>query len=214
MPSFLPKIYPLTDSRLTSLTHAEQCKRLIEGGAEFIQIREKHASSGGFLAAAEAALNIARTENVRIIINDRVDLALILKAAGVHLGQNDLPPGKAREILGKDALIGLSTHSVGQALEAIKLPVDYIAVGPVFQTNTKENPDAVVGLEGVRQVREAIGAFPLVAIGGIDFGNYRDVLEAGADSVAVISGLLSDPGKIADTYKRFAAGLNSETENC
>jgi thiamine-phosphate pyrophosphorylase len=214
MPSFLPKIYPLTDIRLTNLTHAEQCRRLLEGGADFIQIREKHASSGDFLTEAEAARQMARNKNARIIINDRVDIALILKADGVHLGQNDLPPEKARKILGRDALIGLSTHSVGQALEAIKLPVDYIAVGPVFQTPTKENPDEVVGLEGVRQVRAAIGSFPLVAIGGIGFGNYRDVLAAGADSVAVISGLLSDPARIADSYKRFAAALNPKTENC
>ncbi len=159
----LPKIYPITDASLTKLSHAEQCERLIEGGADFIQMREKKASSDEFFASANEALKIARSSNTKIIINDRVDIAHILKADGVHLGQNDLPPEKAREILGEKAIIGFSTHSVSQAVEAVQLPVDYIAIGPVFATDTKENPDQVVGLESVQAVRQVIGDFPLVA---------------------------------------------------
>jgi len=199
----LPQIYPITDTGLTNLTHAEQCARLVKGGSRFLQIREKRMLSNAFFEAAEAALTIARRNDAKLIINDRVDIARVLGAAGVHLGQDDLPPEKAREILGETAIIGFSTHSVAQALEAVRRPVDYIAIGPVFATSTKENPDAVVGLAGVRKVREAIGAFPLVAIGGIDLENYREVLKAGADSVAVIKGLLAEPDRIAENFRKF-----------
>ena len=193
---FLPKVYPITDTKISGLTHAEQVERLISGGARFIQLREKHLAPKDFYHEAEIALADARAKNAKILINDRVDLALTLKADGVHLGQDDLPPAEARKILGETAIIGFSTHTVEQAIAAIKFPIDYIAIGPIFETATKENPDAVVGLEGLRLVRKAIGDFPLVAIGGITQENARFCLEAGADSVAVISCLLNEPEKI------------------
>lgn len=199
----LPKFYPITDVRLSGLSHAEQVNRLARGGARFIQLREKNASPKEFFRAAREALEIARRKNVKIIINDRVDIALALKADGVHLGQDDLPPAAARKILGKDAIIGFSTHSVRQALEAVELPVDYIAVGPVFATKTKENPDQIVGLDGLKAVREAIGEFPLTAIGGIGVENFHPVLRAGADSAAVISDVLSCPNQISETTRGF-----------
>ena len=201
---FLPKIYPITDTRLTKLSHAEQVKILIEGGARFIQLREKYLSLREFYAQAEEAVNFARKRGAKIIINDRVDLALVLKADGVHLGQDDLPPEKAREILGEKAIIGFSTHSVAQAVNATKLPIDYIATGPVFATKTKENPDQVVGIEGVKRVRKAIGNFPLVAIGGINSRNFREVLASGANSLAIISEILSSPEKIIENLKEFS----------
>lgn len=200
---FLPKIYPITDARITNLSHAEQCRRLLKGGADFIQLREKYALSGDFFESAKRALEITRRTDAKIIINDRVDIALTLKTDGVHLGQTDLPPAKAREILGVKAIIGFSTHSAQEAVEALKFPVDYIAVGPVFATSTKEDPDKIVGLDGLRKVRRAIGRFPVVAIGGINFENYREVLEAGADSVAIISGLLSPIDKISANFRRL-----------
>jgi len=202
----LPKIYPITDSRIAKLTHAEQVRELIEGGARIIQLRDKHASPEDFYESAEEALKIARKQNVKIIINDRVDVALALKADGVHLGQDDLPPERAREILGERAIIGFSTHNLAQAVEATNLPIDYLAIGPVFATRTKENPEKIVGLEGVEKVRKAIGDFPLVAIGGITSENFRAVLEAGANSVAVISDLLSDASIISDKMLMFSRG--------
>jgi thiamine-phosphate pyrophosphorylase len=202
-PFSIEKIYPITDTRITNLSHAEQVVKLIEGGAKLIQLREKLASVKDFYEDARKALEIARAERVKIIINDRVDIALALKADGVHLGQDDLPPDEARRILGDEAIIGFSTHNLKQAAEAVKLPVNYLAIGPVFPTNTKENPDATVALEGVKIVREAIGDFPLVAIGGITFENFREVLRAGADSVAVIGNLLSEPDKIGEKMKKF-----------
>jgi thiamine-phosphate pyrophosphorylase len=200
---FLPKIYPITDTKLTGLSHTEQVKSLIAGGAGFIQLREKYALSGDFYESAKDVLDFARSHQTKIIINDRVDIALALKADGVHLGQNDLPPEKAREILGGKAIIGFSTHTVRQAAEALKLPIDYIAIGPVFPTKTKENPDEIVGIERVERVREVLGEFPLVAIGGITFDNFKAVLKAGADSVAIISGILTPPESIEQNFRRF-----------
>jgi thiamine-phosphate pyrophosphorylase len=199
----LPKIYPITDTRLTKLSHAEQVEKLINGGALFIQLREKYASPKEFHDDAKTAIEIARAHSVKIIINDRVDIALALKADGVHLGQDDLPPAKARQILGEKAIIGFSTHSTRQAIGAAQLPIDYVAIGPVFPTATKEIPDETVGIEGVRRVREAIGDFPLVAIGGIGAKNFREVFEVGADSVAVIKSILFPPDKIAENLRFF-----------
>ncbi len=203
MKTNLPKIYPITDTRLSRLSHAEQVKKLIEGGAKFIQLREKYLSPKEFYEDALETVKIARAENVKIIINDRVDIALALMADGVHLGQDDLSPTAARKILGEKAIIGFSTHNLEQITEAIGLPIDYAAIGPVFATATKENPDETVGIESVKRVRQTIGDFPLVAIGGINSTNFLEVLDAGADSVAIISDLLKDADKITENMKEF-----------
>jgi len=199
----LPRIYPITDSRISGLSHLEQVKRLIAGGATLIQLREKHLSPAEFLEDAAEAIAFARKYSVKIIINDRVDIAAALDGDGVHLGQDDLPPAGARKILGEDAIIGFSTHTLKQVREALRLPVDYIAYGPIFDTKTKQNPDATVGLSALKHVRGIIGDRPLVAIGGIDGDNYRSVLAAGADSVAIISAILSDPDQIEAKMRAF-----------
>jgi len=200
---FLPKIYPITDMRIAKLSHADQVEKLIEGGAEIIQLREKYASPKDFYEFVKEALKLARRHKVKIIINDRVDIALASKADGVHLGQDDLPPEYARKILGEKAIIGFSTHNLEQAVRAARLPIDYLAIGPVFATRTKENPENVVGIEGIKNAREAVGDFPLVAIGGITLENFREVLQSGADSVAVVSNLMSDADKIIEKMKKF-----------
>ncbi len=204
----LPKIYPITDERLSGIPAYEQVERLIAGGASFIQLRDKHSSSRDLYESAAKCLAIARARGVRLIINDRVDIALALNADGVHLGQDDLLCENARSILGKDAIIGVSTHSPEQARSALSLPVDYIAIGPIFPTSTKENPDAVIGVEGLSQVRNVIGSFPLVAIGGITFSNVSGVLEAGADSAAIISGLVADSNFISRNLKAISKQLS------
>ncbi len=206
----LPKLYPVTDRRLSGLSHAEQVARLCEGGARLVQVREKHLPAKEFYAEVVEALKVARSFGARLIINDRVDVALTVGAEGVHLGQDDMPPQTARAVVGQRMLVGFSTHGVEQASEAARLPVDYIAIGPVFSTKSKENPDPVVGLEGVRRVREAVGpAVKLVAIGGITAETAPSVLEAGADSVAVIGALLdtSDPAEITRRTRDFLARL-------
>lgn len=200
----LPKIYPITDTRISNLSHAEQTRRLIKGGAKLIQLRDKHASSLDFYEDAKEAVKAARRTNTKIIINDRVDMALVLKASGVHLGQDDLPPKKVREILGDNAIIGFSTHNEKQAKASLKLPVNYIAVGPVFKTETKENTENVIGIEGLKRVREIIGNFPLVGIGGINLKNFQAVLDAGADTVALISEMLgNNSNDITKTMQRY-----------
>ncbi len=204
----LPKIYPITDTRITKISHAEQVKKLIKGGAKFIQLREKYLSPKDFYDDALEALKIARAENVKIIINDRVDVALALKADGVHLGQDDLSPAEARKILGENAIIGFSTHNLEQLAEAVKMPIDYAAIGPVFTTKTKENPEETVGIEIVKKARKLIGNFPLVAIGGINATNFLDVLSAGADSTAIISDLLAEADKIEAKLKSLQTQLN------
>lgn len=199
----LPKLYAITDTRISNLSHAEQVLRLSDGGAALIQLREKHKTPREFYEEAKAALAIARERNIKLIINDRVDIAFALKADGVHVGQDDMPPEAARKILGDDAIIGFSTHDITQAIEATKLPIDYIAIGPIFATATKENPDPIVGLENLRRVRDAIGDFSLVAIGGINKENAKEILSNGADSVAVISALLEKPSEITQRTSFF-----------
>ena len=204
----LPKLYAITDARLSGLSHAEQVARLCEGGASLIQLREKHLSPREFYREAVEALRVARECGARLVINDRVDIALAVGADGVHLGQDDLRPDAARALLGDAAIIGFSTHDIGQAAEAARLPLSYVAFGPIFDTSSKERPDAVVGLEGLRRARGAVGAkLPLVAIGGITPENARSVLDAGADSLAVISALLSrgDPADITRRTREFIA---------
>jgi thiamine-phosphate diphosphorylase len=203
----LPKLYPITDARLSGLTHAEQIKRLGAGGASLVQLREKHLPAREFYRAAAAALEVARARGLRLIINDRVDIAQALGADGVHLGQDDLPPLAARELLGERAIIGFSTHSVEEAREAARLPVDYIAIGPIFNTSSKENAEAAVGLDGLRRVRQAVGHIPLVAIGGITPETARLVIAAGADSLAAISLLWREPEKTGRRVRELLSSL-------
>jgi thiamine-phosphate pyrophosphorylase len=140
--------------------------------------------------------------NVKLIMNDRADLCLAAGFDGLHMGQDDLSPESARKIIGPARWLGVSTHNPDQLAAADQTSADYLAIGPVFATTTKANPDPVVGLEGIRRARE-LSRKPLVAIGGITRGNARSVIEAGADAVAVISDLLLDPGKSAEEFLRI-----------
>ncbi len=196
------RLYPLTDRRVSGLSHVEQVTRLSDAGATLIQLREKVLSPLDFYQEATACLCVARQRGIRIIINDRVDIALALKADGVHLGQDDLSPEAARRLLGPEAIIGFSTHNLDQARLAAKMPIDYIAIGPIFATSTKENPDPEVGLQGLKLVRKAVGAIPLVAIGGITSASAQEVLSAGADAVAMISDLWVAGGLSADIFRQ------------
>lgn len=202
------RLYPVTDVRLSGLSHAEQVAKLGEGGANLIQLREKRLSPREFYDQALEAMRVARLRGVKIIINDRVDVAMAVDADGVHLGQDDFPPQAARRLLGDSAIIGLSTHSVEQAVQATAMGVDYIAIGPIFSTSTKDNTDPIVGLIGLRQVREAVLQTPIVAIGGITSENATEVIQGGADAVAVISALLVPPSEIIPQTKRLIAQLS------
>jgi thiamine-phosphate pyrophosphorylase len=203
----LPKVYPITDTTISGLSHCEQVKRLIAGGAALIQLRDKRASSRVFYSDAQAAIEIARAADVKLIINDRVDIALALRADGVHLGQEDMPVDAARRILGDQAVIGFSTHNLEQIREALRLPIDYLAFGPIFPTTSKRNPDPVAGLDQLKRAREMVLPMPLVAIGGINRANALDVLNAGASAVAVISAVLANPSRIARDLQQIVSSI-------
>ncbi|MBZ5492043.1 MAG: thiamine phosphate synthase [Acidobacteriia bacterium] len=182
-------------------------EELIEAGATLIQLRDKSQPEHPrrFLSCARELRRIT-LDRATLIINDRVDICLAADADGVHLGQDDLSPESARRIFdqvkdGKTRVIGFSTHTLAQLREADTLPIDYIAIGPVFATGSKANPDPVIGLDGVRQARQATKK-PLVAIGGITRQNCSQVKAAGADAVAVISDLLESPAKAVADFLR------------
>lgn len=192
------RFYPLTDRSLSQLSHAEQVSYLASQGARLVQLREKLLSPAEFFAEAAAAIRVARDLGVKIIINDRVDIALALEADGVHLGQDDLPPAAARSILGPKAIIGFSTHGIEHVRRALKMPVDYVAIGPIFATSTKAKAESPVGLLELRKIRQLAGETPLVAIGGITSENSHDVIQAGADAVALISDIWMSRSSLAE----------------
>jgi thiamine-phosphate pyrophosphorylase len=194
-------LYPITDQHLSGISHEEQVLLLSDRGARLVQLREKVDSPLRFFAQVEAALRVARNRGVKIIINDRVDIALALDADGVHLGQDDLPPEAARRILGSEAIIGFSTHNRTQAILAAQMKLDYIAIGPIFSTNTKESKNPPLGLEELARIKQITGAIPLVAIGGITNNNKTSVLDAGADVVAVIRELWLPAGDANNSTK-------------
>jgi len=201
------RLYPLTDRALSGLSHAGQVSLLSEAGATLVQLREKTLTPLEFYREAEAALRVARDRGTKIIVNDRVDIALALKADGVHLGQDDLPPEAARRILGANAIIGFSTHNSEQARLAATMPVDYVAIGPIFATSTKQTSDPPIGLEGLRLARLAIGTIPLVAIGGITRENSHEVLSGGADAIALIRDIWTSAGQTAIRLDHFLPSL-------
>lgn len=200
----LPRLYTFADASFGDPVRLAEA--LLNAGARIIQVRNKRGSVRELLEQVERILSFA-PHGVEIIVNDRVDVALISGAGGVHLGQDDVPPVEARRILGLDRMIGFSTHNLQQAMRAEKLPVDYVAVGPIFLTATKEKPDAVVGLENLSTICQAIRK-PVVAIGGIKLENAVDVLKAGATSVAVISDVLSAPD-VASRVQSWIERLNA-----
>ena len=204
----LPKVYPITDTRLSGLSHVEQVERLAAGGATFIQLRDKSLSPLEFFQHAKSAVEFARRRSVRIIINDRADIALATKADGVHLGQDDLAPEAARKILGPGAIIGYSTHNLEQARHALSLPVDYLAIGPIFATSSKTDTEPIVGLEILRSVAAIAAGLPIVAIGGITLGNAPDLISRGASSVAVISALLTPNDSISERTRQLIQTLD------
>lgn len=196
----LPKLYAITDCQLSNCTHEEIVQLLLAAGVRWIQLRDKDASARELLDAARKCLPFTHAAGAKLIINDRVDVALTADADGVHLGQEDLSVEEAREILGEEKIIGISTHSLDQFRTALETSANYIAIGPVFPTKTKENPAPVVGLDLLREAR-ALTDRPIVAIGGITLERAAEVTDAGASSVAVISALYPFAG-ISDFFAK------------
>jgi thiamine-phosphate pyrophosphorylase len=198
----LPRLYPIVDAARLSHTQAlvAFALELSAAGATLLQYRNKSGNARLMLEQA-TALREALPPNVKLIMNDRADLCVAAGYDGVHVGQDDLSPAGARRVIGPELWLGLSTHNPEQIREADLTDADYLAIGPIFPTATKENPDPVVGLEAVRLAR-SLTHKPLVAIGGITCAHARAVIDAGADSVAVISCLLDAPRKSAEEFFR------------
>ena len=189
----LPRVYPILDTESLArhgLSLETAAASFLEGGAGILQIRHKRHWSRAVYDSARTVARLCREAGAALIVNDRADFALLLEA-GLHVGQDDLSPRDARKLLGRDATIGLSGHTGAQLCAAGGEPVDYVALGPVFATASKQNADPVIGVDEIRRSRPLIEK-PLVAIGGITLTNALDVLRAGADSLAVIAGLIPD----------------------
>jgi thiamine-phosphate pyrophosphorylase len=192
----LPRLYPILDAGLllrAGLSIEGFARELRQAGIRFLQYRDKEATDEVVLERAALLRTIFPPSDCCLILNDRVPLVFTARYDGIHVGQEDLSPSQTRATLGPDVLIGISTHGEGQLRRAADGPADYVAIGPVFATSSKQDPDPVVGLDGVRAAR-ATTPKPLVAIGGIIRSNCAAVIHAGADSVAVISDLIPRPG--------------------
>jgi len=196
----LPHLYAILDAAFGDRP-GDVAAELASAGVTLLQYRDKSGDSRKTLQIARE-LKRAVLGSVRLIMNDRPDLALMAGFGGVHVGQEDLSPEGARKVIGASLWLGVSTHNPEQVQLADGTSADYIAIGPVFATGSKANPDPVIGLEGVRRAR-ALTRKPLVAIGGITRGNCRSVIDAGADSVAVISDLVREPRKSAEEFLRI-----------
>jgi len=207
MPLALPRFYAIIDRSLRpELSLDETARSLVTAGVRLIQLRAEQATSRALLTEARQLISLLPA-SVSLLVNDRGDVARFAGAAGVHVGQDDLPVEAARALVGPNKLVGHSTHNLAQLEPAEATSADYIAFGPVFATATKPNHEPVVGLEGLRAARGRTRK-PLVAIGGITPANAAEVLEAGADSVAVISAwLVGDIGKNLDAFRRALGAL-------
>jgi thiamine-phosphate pyrophosphorylase len=198
----LSRFYPILDSACfpNSAALFSAAEELAAARCTLLQYRNKSGSARQILGDARG-LRAHLGPSIKLIMNDRADLCLAAGFDGLHVGQDDLSSESARRIIGPDRWLGVSTHNPEQLLEADKTSADYLAIGPVFATSSKVNPDPVIGLAGIRRARE-LTRKPLVAIGGITRANARSVVDAGADAVAVISDLLLDPRKSAEEFFR------------
>jgi thiamine-phosphate pyrophosphorylase len=197
----LPKLYVILDAALLTIPAQNCAQALAEAGVRLLQYRNKKASARELLNSSRELASLLLPRGVSFVVNDRPDVAVLAGASGVHVGQEDLDVQQARAIVGEEKWVGVSTHNMEQFRSAAATSADYIAVGPVFATSSKANPDPVIGTEFIRRVR-ALTDKPIVAIGGITLESAASIIKAGADSVAVISDILgaSNPGQRARQY--------------
>jgi thiamine-phosphate pyrophosphorylase len=200
-----PSLYAILDPDLATTPLAPLAKILSDAGVQLMQLRDKRGPAAQIYSQARELISILSPRGARLIVNDRPDVAAMTASAGVHVGQDDLPVEEARRICQPPLWVGVSTHNLEQLRAADATSADYIAVGPIFPTSTKANPDPVVGIDFLRAARQ-LTRKPLVAIGGITIESATDVFRAGADSVAIVRDLLaaSDPGERAKEYLTVA----------
>jgi thiamine-phosphate pyrophosphorylase len=197
----LPRLYVILDAALLTTPEPECAKKLVDAGVRLLQYRNKSAPSRELFESSKRLSALLTPQGVTFLVNDRADVASLAGASGVHLGQEDLGVEEARTLIGAGKLAGVSTHNLEQFQQAAASSADYLAVGPVFSTSSKANPDPVVGTDFIRRVR-GLTDKPIVAIGGITLDRAAEVIRAGADSVAVISDILRapEPGQRARQY--------------
>jgi thiamine-phosphate pyrophosphorylase len=201
----LPRLYPIVDEgllRLRGVALGRVAEDLKAAGAQLLQYRNKVSEPDSILRSAAVVWEVFAGTGCRLIMNDRADLAVLAGFAGVHVGQGDLSPEDARRVVGVERWVGVSTHNDEQVRVANETSADYIAVGPVFATGTKLDAEPVIGLDGVRRAR-ALTKKPVVGIGGITRGNARSVIDAGADSIAVISALFGEGETVEKVARDF-----------
>jgi thiamine-phosphate diphosphorylase len=208
MKSLISGLYLITDSDISGINHEEIVSLALKGGIRVVQLREKEMPKDEILKVALRLREITKRYGALLIINDYVDIAKHSDADGVHLGQEDLSIEEARRILGPDRIIGVSTHNLKEALEAQSRGSDYIGLGPIFPTETKETGPPI-GTEIIRKVKENVN-IPVVAIGGINLDNLFEVIESGADAVAIISAIAGS-GDITETVIRFIEKIENTT---
>jgi thiamine-phosphate pyrophosphorylase len=210
----LPPLYMILDAALLTSPEIEVAKNLNDAGVRLFQYRNKHGSTREIFQASSGLAAELAERGALFFVNDRPDIAFLSGASGVHVGQNDLPATEARAVMGKGKLLGISTHNLEQFRAAAATDADYIALGPVFATDSKANPDPVVGTAMIQLARK-LTAKPIVAIGGITFERAREVIEAGADSIAVISDVLraKDPAKRAQQFLDLLESLSRAARN-
>ncbi|HVM76015.1 MAG TPA: thiamine phosphate synthase [Candidatus Saccharimonadales bacterium] len=205
----MPRLYVILDAGLVHGSVLEFAEQLIDVGVRVLQYRDKTGTAAAMLRTSQALARMANEAGVSFFVNDRPDIAFLANATGVHVGQEDLSVEQARAIMGPQRWVGVSTHNREQFASAAASSADYIAIGPVFPTESKANPDPVVGVEMIRALR-GMTQKPIVAIGGIGLDRAQEVLQAGADSVAVISDILlaSDPKERARQFVRKLEAVN------
>ena len=203
----IPRLYVILDAALVEGAAPEIAGQLISAGVRLLQYRAKCLSPRETLETARQVAEQARARKTHFFVNDRPDLAVLAGADGVHVGQDDLSVEEARSILGRDRWVGVSTHNRQQFEQAVATSADYVAIGPIFATTSKGNPDPVVGPALLRELRP-LTTKPIVAIGGIRLENAAELIEAGADSVAVIRDILAGPDP-AERARQFLACLDS-----
>jgi len=208
----LPRLYVILDSALLTIPVQDCAQELADAGVRLLQYRDKTGPSRDLLHSSRSLASLLTPQGITFIVNDRADVAVLAGASGVHVGQDDLEVEQARALVGKERWVGVSTHNVEQFRAAAATSADYIAVGPVFATTSKANPDPVIGTEFLRRVRD-LSDKPIVAIGGITLENAASVIQAGADCVAVISDILRAPnrGRRARQYLETLGAANRTT---
>jgi len=199
---------------LLTVPESECAQELVDAGVRLLQYRNKKASARELLECSKRLSSLLIRQGVTFVVNDRADVAVAAEASGLHVGQEDLDADAARSVVGTQKLVGISTHNLAQFKEAATTSADYVALGPVFSTSTKANPDPVVGIELIRRVR-GLTDKPIVAIGGITLERAAQVIQAGADSVAVISDILlaPEPGQRARSYIDLLAAVKQAAAN-